>query len=91
MGLTMKDLEDCFESADFEVAPFIGVKIQMEGLSKPEIIINPRRNFSSKLSYYKKSYNEDLTLKVFNGIRIIGFSFGYDYAEIQDNLLGEGL
>ena len=51
-------------------ANFVG-KIQMQGFEKPEIIINERANFKTKFDYYKKAYNEDLTLKTFNGIKIV--------------------
>ena len=60
----------------------------MDGFTKPEIIINESENFDSKLAYYKKAYNEDLTLKAFNGIKIIGFTFGDNFSEIEDDLIG---
>lgn len=48
----------------------------MEGFPKAEIIINENANFDSKFAYYKKAYNENLTLKSFNGIKIVGFTYG---------------
>ncbi|GLO66237.1 hypothetical protein [Oceanobacillus kimchii] len=51
--------------------------------NEPEIIINPKENFESKLEYYSNAYNEDLTLKSNSNIRIVA----YDFAEaIQDYL-----
>jgi len=64
-------------------ATFIGVKIKMQGFEKPEIIINQVENFKTKLEYYNKAYNRNLTLKAFNGIKIIGFTFAYSYEEIE--------
>lgn len=40
------------------------------------------------MEYYKKAYNDDLTLKSFNGIKIVGFTYGDSYDEIQEDLTG---
>jgi hypothetical protein len=90
MVLTMQDLERCFEKAKGEKARLIGVEIKMEGFKKPEVIINTRENFDEKLAYYQKAYNDDLTLKAFNGIRITCFCYGNSFAEIEDKLCGTG-
>jgi len=86
--MTMDNLEKCFDRAKFMERKYVGVKIAMEGFIKPEIIINESENFDSKLAYYKKAYNEDLTLKTFNGIRIIGFTFGESFDDIEEDLIG---
>ena len=85
--LTLFDLEMVFNQAKGMDASYIGVKIQMQGFDEPEIIINPKENFDAKLEYYKKAYNEDLTLKAFNGIEIVGFEYGNSFQEIQDWLI----
>jgi hypothetical protein len=59
----------------------------MEGFEKPEVIINPKQNFDTKLTYYIKAYNNDLTLKSFNGIKIVDFAIGDDFDDIQWMLL----
>ena len=82
--LTMTELENVFKRAIELEENYIGVRIETQGSEKPEIIINPTENFEVKLEYYKKAYNNDLTLKSFNGIKITGFMYGYDFAEIQD-------
>ena len=41
---------------------FMIVKIETEGNPGPEIIVNPSENFSAKLSYYDKAYNDDMEL-----------------------------
>ena len=85
--MTIDNLEKCFNNAKFMENKYVGVKIAMEGFTKSEIIINESENFDSKLAYYKKAYNEDLTLKAFNGIKIIGFTFGESFSEIEEDLI----
>ena len=85
--LTMTELVDVFNRAIALEEHYIGVRIETQGSEKPEIIINPTENFEAKLAYYKKAYNDDLTLKSFNGIKITGFIYGVDFAEIQDMLV----
>ncbi len=41
---------------------FMVVKIATEGNPGSEIIVNPAENFSAKLSYYNKAYNDDMEL-----------------------------
>lgn len=41
---------------------FLVVKISTEGSEAPEIIINRAENFSQKLAYYDKAYNDDMEL-----------------------------
>lgn len=86
MELTLDNLENCIMSAHDNGDKLIGVKIQMQGFEEPEIIINPKENFISKLEYYKKAYNNDLTLKTFNGIKIIGFTSGNYFDDIEFDL-----
>lgn len=89
--INLSKLENCFKVAKETNQKFIGVLIQMKGFKKPELIINERENFDNKLAYYKRAYNEDLTLKTFNEIKIIGYAFGsniqdiYDYLKNNDN------
>jgi len=85
--LTIKNLEICFYEASRTDTKYVGVKIQMQGFEKPEIIINENANFDSKFAYYKKAYNEDLTLKTFNGIKIIGFTHRNSFEEIEKDLI----
>lgn len=85
--MNVKGLEKCFCEASHEEAKYVGVKIQMQGFPKPEIIINENENFDSKFAYYKKAYNDDLTLKTFNGIRIIGFTYGNSFKDIEKDLI----
>lgn len=41
---------------------FLAVKISTGGNDGPEIIINGADNFSQKLAYYDKAYNDDMEL-----------------------------
>lgn len=82
----MIKLEACFIVAKDTNQKFIGVLVQIEGFPEAELIINKNQNFESKLAYYKKAYNEDLTLKSFNGIKIIGYAFGENLNDIYDYL-----
>ena len=68
---TMKDLENIFDYAVSNRDLYIGVLIQMEGFETPELIINNRANFDSKLEYYKKIYDENCNHKFAKGIKII--------------------
>ena len=85
--MKIENLEKCFYEASKQNKKYVGVKIQMQGFSKPEIIINENENFDSKFDYYKKAYNEDLTLKTFNGIRIVGFTYGDSFKDIEEDLI----
>ena len=87
--LTLANLEVCFNTAKEQGYSYVGVKIKMEGFEEAEVIINPIANFDKKLEYYKNAYNDDLTLKSFNGIKIIGFSYGDTYDEIEMDLVLE--
>jgi hypothetical protein len=84
--MTIKDLERCFSDARANNVKYIGVKIKMQGFPKPEIIINENVNFDSKFSYYKKAYNDDLVLKSFSGIQIVGCDFSNSPSVIIKNL-----
>ena len=86
MSITMGHLERCFECAKKENANFIGVAIWTRGNEGLEVIINPSENFNKKLEYYKKAYNDDLILKTYDGIKIVGFAYGKDFDELKSNL-----
>jgi len=86
-NLTLDSLENTFEAAYQNGARLVAVKIEMQGFEKPEVIINQTENFKTKLEYYKKAYNQDLTLKAFNGIKIIGFTFGDTFDDIESDLI----
>lgn len=85
--LTVDNLEKCFYEASHKGAKYVGVKIQMQGFPKPEIIINENENFDSKVAYYKKAYNDNLILKSFEGVKIVGFTYGDSFEAIEHDLM----
>lgn len=85
--LTIKNLEKCFYEASKQDKKYVGVLISMEGFPRPEIIINKNENFDAKFAYYKKAYTEELVLKTFNGIKIIGFTYGDSFSELERDMI----
>jgi hypothetical protein len=77
MGVTLEELEKCFNEAVNEEAEYVAVQIEMDGFPSDEVLINDKHNIDSKLAYYKKTYNEDLEHRYTPGIRIVGFAYGY--------------
>ncbi|NFE59117.1 hypothetical protein FC774_11455 [Clostridium botulinum] len=86
--VNITNLEKCFYEASKQDKRYVGVKIKMEGFPKAEIIINENKNFDKKFDYYKKAYGDDLKLKTFSGIKIIGFTYGDNFEEIEKDLIG---
>ena len=41
---------------------YMVVKIETEGNTAPEIIVNPAENFTAKLAYYLSAYDDNLEL-----------------------------
>ena len=69
---------------------YIGVMIQTEGSSEPEVIINPKENFNAKFDYYMAAYDDDLILIAAKGkkdIRITGAAAGASFEDIQSQLI----
>jgi hypothetical protein len=66
------------------------VAVKTRGSNDIEIIINPNSNFEKKLSYYTRSYNDDMVLNTYDGIKVVSaIAFDYDtlIESIQDYLL----
>lgn len=66
---TLEELELVFNNAK-RMNLEVGVYITVPGCDREEVIVNPPENLDVKLDYYKRAYNDDLTLKNFNKIRI---------------------
>lgn len=88
--MNKETLIDCFEQAKKLNAVYIGVLVETRGSEKPEIIINPRENFDSKLEYYKNAYNDDMVLKTYDGIRITKIDYGNSFHQLECSLLHSG-
>lgn len=84
---SMGYLEALFKRAIEVEAEYVAVKIEMNGFPSPEIIINPIENAESKLKYYQNIYDENLNHKHAKGIRIIEFTYGYSFEEIENELI----
>lgn len=84
--LTMGNLEKCFDGAWEKQASYVGVLVFIPGNSGLEVIINAAGNFAEKLKYYKNAYDEKLNHKFSEGIKIVGFTYGNSFAEIQEDL-----
>lgn len=79
-------LKAVFINAKAAGAKYIGVKIETEGSSEPEIIINPQGNFDAKFNYYMDAYDDELVLISAKGkkdIRITGAAHGNSFEDIQ--------
>lgn len=85
--MCIKNLENCFDEAIKQNKKYVGVKIRMQDFPRAEIIINERENFEKKLHYYKNAYSEDLSLKTSSGIRIVGFTYGDTFKDIEEDLM----
>lgn len=85
--LTLKNLENCFESAAKEQVTFVGIAVVANNQEVPEVILNRTENFESKLAYYKNAYNDDLTLKANTNIKIVGFTHANTANEIVADLI----
>ena len=85
MGI--KNLEKCFNEASINGSKYIGVKIRKEVFPTAEIVIDKKENFWKKLEYYKNAYDEDLSLKANSGIRIVGFTYGNSFKDIEEDLM----
>lgn len=88
MKLNLESLEKCFNDAKKNGKRYVGIRVNMSNFTTDEIIINEYPNFDKKLDYYKGAYTNELVLKSFNGIKIVGFVAADDFKGIEDELLG---
>jgi hypothetical protein len=82
MITTMQCIENFFNGSN----EFVGIQLTIPNAPGCEIIINPKENFKEKLAYYKKTYDEDGVHKHVPSIKIIGWSCGNTFQELQDGL-----
>lgn len=85
--LTIFELTNCFYTASVYSMKYVVIGVKIPNCPKPEIIIIAKENFDTKLNYYKNAYNEDLTLKTCDDIKIIGFSYGNNFKDLEDNII----
>lgn len=84
--LNLIKLEEFITNAYNDGTSYIAIEVKMPGFSRSEIIINESPNFMKKLEYYKKAYNNDLTLKNCPDIKIISVSAADTFQELEDCL-----
>lgn len=87
--MNKRSLKAVFINAKATGAKYIGVKIETEGSSEPEVIINPKGNFDTKFAYYMDAYDDELVLISAKGkkdIRITGAASGKSFDDIQSQL-----
>ena len=51
----------------------IGVEVAVPGQEETELIINKNSSIDNKLSYYMRSYDDDLNLNANQEVKIVGF------------------
>lgn len=87
-------LKAVFINAKTVGARYVGVRIETEGSSQPEIIINQKENFDAKFDYYMSAYDDDLILVSAKGkknIRITGIAQGNTFEDIEYQLMSVGV
>lgn len=87
MTKTFKDLERCFYFAIVNNKKYVACSIQVYKNQKPEIIINEHSNLSDKFNYLRELYNDDLTHKHSDSIKILDFMFSDSFEEIERKLV----
>lgn len=85
--MKLEKLEKVFEEARKDGDEFIGVAISAPSSPEPELIINPKENFNSKLGYYMTAYNENCELNSYSLISIIDIASGNTASEVINKLL----
>lgn len=84
--MTMEGFMRLFQSQWGQEANFMGIAVELPDTPEHEIIINPKANFEKKMTYYAKTYDNDLVMKVNPNIKIVNFAFGRTFAEVQAEL-----
>lgn len=77
------ELVNVFISAIEDNYNYIAVYVQVKNSTMPEIIINGRSNFKSKLEYYINAYDDDLRLKTCNDIKILKVKKINNFSELD--------
>lgn len=89
--MTKKEkLIEILNSAIKDKNEYIAVAVETRGSNDVEIIINPNSNLEKKLGYYTRSYNDDMVLNSYDGIKVVAaMAFDYDVVveRLQDQLL----
>ncbi len=87
MTLTLENLKTALEVAKRTDAQFFGIKVELPDMIQPEIIINSIENVEIKQKYFVENYSDSLELIRNPSVRIIGFTYGDSFSDIQRDLL----
>lgn len=93
--LTLEGLVRAFQSDWAKESKYVGILVDISGVK--EVIINSHDNFEAKLGFYKDAYDEKLNhryavkINGASGVKIVGYTFGNCFAEIEEDLLGGSL
>jgi predicted small integral membrane protein len=79
----MEELVSVFNDAIEFNANYVAVKVILPEALYPEIIINPKENFSNQLQYYQETYNFECVHKKVGTIMIVDATWGADFDEIE--------
>ncbi len=86
-SLTIEYLSNSVELAKELDYLFVGVLIEMDGVNKPQLVVNQVEDFDSILAYFARIYKENLNQKFTTGKRISAFTFGNSLSEVEKYLL----
>lgn len=86
MLLSLEALNECFELAMEKDAQYFAVAIKFDGADGLEVIINSTENFIEKKMYYNNVYDIGLSHKHADGVRIVGYTFGDSFQEIEEKI-----
>ena len=81
-----RNLIKCFMEAQATDMQFVG--IQLETPAGAETIILEKESFDKKCEFYTNAYTDDLVHCMNEKVKIIGFTFGISFEDIQEDLLG---
>lgn len=82
-SLTIKDLELTFYKAKKNNIKYVCIVTRLENESNQEVIIYHKDSFESKIQHIKNTYNNDLTHKFIDGLKIIHYCYGNSFDEIE--------
>ncbi len=84
--LVVETVMECIENFFNCEHKFVAVRLTIPNTPGYEVIINPKENFKEKLAYYKKTYDENGVHKHVPEIKIVGWSSGNTFQEVQERL-----
>jgi hypothetical protein len=78
-----EDLIVCIRSAMIEGAEWMALLVVMPEHPAPQLIIDPKENFTARLSFLRNTYNDELEHAHNPAVRIVGFSSGSNISKVS--------